>query len=380
MMAIPGVTLTLLTGPTLAVPAPPVVVDALERVEVTTSDSARSGFQLVFAAGRSGPADLPDFSLLRLPLLRPFHRVVLLVTFAGTPRVLMDGVITHREVTPGSTPGATRITVTGEDVSVMMDLEEKTVEHPAQDETVIATRIILSYPSLGLIPKVVPPSSVDPPIPVDRVPVQLGTDLAHLTAMARRFGFVFFVVAGPVPMTGTAYWGPPVRTGPPQRALSVELGADTNVQQISFRNDGLAPTQVVGDIQDRRTNEKMTVRSVGSRRPPLAAMPDWQVNLPNVRTTVFRESGLSTTQALARAQGRAEASTDSLTATGHLDGLQYGDLLTARGLVGLRGAGQQHDGLYYVQRVTHTIQRGEYTQAFTLTREGLGSTTAVVSP
>jgi hypothetical protein len=49
-------------------------------------------------------------------------------------------------------------------------------------------------------------------------------------------------------------------------------------------------------------------------------------------------------------------------------------------VVGLRGAGSQHDGLYYVKRVTHTIQRGEYTQAFTLTREGLGATTAVVRP
>jgi hypothetical protein len=379
-MAVVGTTLTLLTGPTLAVPAPPLVVDALERVEVTTSDTARSGFQLVFATGRSGPADLLDFPLLRLPLLRQFHRVVLLVTFAGTPRVLMDGVITHREVTPGSTPGATRLTVTGEDVSVLMDLEEKTVEHPAQDETAIATRIILSYPSLGLVPEVVPPPSVDPPVPVERVPVQQGTDLGHLNEMARRFGYVFFVVAGPAPMTNTAYWGPPVRTGRPQRALSVDLGAETNVQQVTFRADGLAPTQVVGEIQDRLTNRAMPVRSTGSLRPPLAALPDWLVNLPNVRTTVFRDSGLSTMQALARAQGIAEASTDSLTATGSLDALRYGDVLTARGLVGLRGAGWQHDGLYYVQRVTHTIQRGEYTQAFTLTREGVGSTTAVVAP
>jgi hypothetical protein len=379
-MAVLGTTLTLLTGPSVAVPAPSLVVDALERVEVTTSDSARSGFQLVFAAGRSGPAALLDFPLLSLPLLRQFHRVVLVVTFAGTPKVLMDGVITHREVTPGSTPGATRVTVTGEDVSVLMDLEEKSVEHPAQDETMIATRIIVSYAALGLIPQVVPPPSVDPPIPVDRVPVQQGTDLGYLNEMARRFGYVFFVAAGPAPMTNRAYWGPPVRTGPPQRALSVDLGAETNVQQITFRADGMAPTQVVGTIQDRLTNRSVPVRSLGSLRPPLAALPDWLVNLPHVRTTIFRDSGLNAMQALARAQGMAEASTDSLTATGSLDALRYGDLLTARGLVGLRGAGWQHDGLYYVQRVTHTIQRGEYSQAFTLTREGAGSTTAVVLP
>ena len=86
-------------------PAPPLLIENLDRVEVTTSDTSRSGFQLVFTAGRRGPADLVDFPLLTLPLLRQFSRVILVVTFAGTPKVLMDGFITHRELTPGATAG-----------------------------------------------------------------------------------------------------------------------------------------------------------------------------------------------------------------------------------------------------------------------------------
>ena len=379
-MAQLGTTLRVLIGPTLPVPAPALLMENLDRVEVTTSDTARSGFQLVFTAGRSGPADVLDYPLLALPLLRQFSRVILVVTFAGTPRVLMDGFITHRELTPGTTPGASRLTVTGEDVSVLMDLHEKSVEHAAQDEATIATRIILDYPQLGLVPQVIPAPVLDQPLPVERVPVQLATDHRYLTSIARRFGYVFYVVAGPGEGTNTAYWGPPVRTGPPQRALSVDIGAETNVRQISFRSDGLAPTQVVGRIQDQQTNAPVLVRSGASTRPQLAAEPDWQVNLPNVRTTLFRDSGLTTTQAQTRAQGMAETSNDSLTATGTLDALRYADLLTARGLVGLRGAGFQHDGLYYVKRVSHTIQRGDYSQAFTLTREGVGATTAVVRP
>ncbi|MGH4024788.1 MAG: hypothetical protein ACRDRV_09405 [Pseudonocardiaceae bacterium] len=378
-MALLGTTLTLLIGPTIAVPAPPLLVENLERVEVTTSDTGRSGFQLVFAAGRAGPADLVDYPLLTLPLLKPFNRVVLVVTFGGLPKVLMDGVIAHREVTPGA-PGAGRITVTGEDVSVMMDMEEHSAEHPAQDETVIANMLILGYAQYGLIPTVIPPPVVDPPIPIERIPVQQGTDLAYLNQMAERFGYVFYVIAGPVPMVNTAYWGPPVRIGVPQRALSVDLGAESNVLNLSFRSDGLAPTRVVGQVQDRLTNRSLPVSSVASLRPPLAALPDWLVNATTVRTTAFRDSGLNAMQALARAQGTADASTDSLTATGTLDALRYGDLLTARGLVGLRGAGWRHDGLYYVKRVTHTIQRGEYTQAFTLTRDGVGATVPVVRP
>jgi hypothetical protein len=194
--------------------------------------------------------------------------------------------------------------------------------------------------------------------------------------MARRFAFVFYVVAGPVQSLNTAYWGPPVRVGTPQRALSVDLGVETNVQQVSFRGDGMAPVRVVGKVQDRMNNRVSDVRSTASTRPALAARPDWQGT--NVRTRIFRDSGVTTSQAQAWAQGTADASTDSLTATGTLDGLEYGALLTARGLVGLRGAGQQHDGLYYVKQVTHSIGRETYTQSFVLTREGTGTTTTAV--
>jgi hypothetical protein len=69
-----------------------------------------------------------------------------------------------------------------------------------------------------------------------------------------------------------------------------------------------------------------------------------------------------------------------VTATGELNALQYGDLLRARGLVGLRGAGFSYDGFYYVKSVTHSIRKGEYKQRFTLTREGTGSLTPVVRP
>jgi hypothetical protein len=64
-----------------------------------------------------------------------------------------------------------------------------------------------------------------------------------------------------------------------------------------------------------------------------------------------------------------------VTATGTLDVLRYGHILKARGLVGVRGAGLAFDGLYYVKSVTHSIKRGEYKQNFTLTRNGLVSTT-----
>ncbi|MCZ6677471.1 MAG: hypothetical protein O7E52_09490, partial [Candidatus Poribacteria bacterium] len=331
--------------------------------------------------GRSGLLDLLDYNLLNLPSLRPFSRVILIVTFNATPRVLMDGIITHQELQPSNEPGDSILTVTGEDVSVMMDMEEKSVEHPAQDETVIANKIIAGYAQYGLIPTVIPPTVVDPPIPIERTPGQQETDLSYLNHMAARFGYVFYVTPGPLPMTNAAYWGPPKRLNIPQKALSVNMGSHTNVESINFQHDALAPTFVSGQLQDRLTNQSLPVETFASTRVPLASQPTWLVHYSNVRQTQLRKSGLNTMQAFARAQGKMDASMDEVvTATGALDALSYGGLLQARGLVGLRGVGYTYDGIYYVKKVTHKISKGEYKQDFTLTREGVGSITPVVRP
>ena len=373
-------TLTLLIGPTVAVPAPLSLADALLQVEVTHRDDGHSGFQLRFAAGRSGPFDALDYGLVANPLLKPFNRVILVLTMQGMPRVLMDGIITHQELAPGSGPGTATLSVTGEDVSVMMDLEEKSAEHPAQDETIIATKIIASYAKYGLVPMVIPPVAIDPPLPIERTPVQQDTDRVYLTKMAERHGYVFYVEPGPVPFTNTAYWGPPPRLSVPQRALNVNLGGETNVTQIAFRSNGLSAELAEGAVQDRTTNSAVPVQTFASLRPPLASQPAWLVNQPNVRRRRFRGAGLNAIQALGRAQGRTDASIDGVTADGEVDTLRYGSVLQARALVGLRGAGYSYDGFWYVKRVTHTIRRGAYAQRFSLAREGVGSTTPVVMP
>ena len=195
-----GTTLALWIGPTVPVPPPPTVTEALQSVQVTARDSGRSGFQLTFHAGR-GETDLLDYGLLSSRLLRPFNRVLMVVHFGTLPEVLMDGIITHQQLSPGQQPGTSTLTVTGEDVSVMMDLEEKSEEHPAQPELVIALKIIASYAQYGLIPTVIPPPSVDVPLPIERIPTQQGTDLEYLQQMAERFAYVFYVSPGPAPLT-----------------------------------------------------------------------------------------------------------------------------------------------------------------------------------
>lgn len=377
-----GIHLNMLIGSGIPLPAPATLVEAIKSVQVTHKDEGRSGFQITFEMGKSGPVDFLDYPLLLNPLIRPFSRVVLTVIFNAIPRVLIDGIITNRQMSPGSEPGAATLTLTGEDVSVMMDMKKERVEHPAQDETLIANKIIVKYLQYGLIPMVIPPLVIDPPIPIERTPVQQDTDLGYLNTMAAKHGYTFYVIPGPAPLSNMAYWGPPQRLGIPQRALSINMGPQTNVESINFQYNGLAPTIVSDEIQDRLTNQKMPVQTFVSTRLPLVSQPALPLNLPNVRsTTLDNTSGLNIMQAMAKAQGITDKSVDNVvTASGELDALNYGDLLQPRNLVGLRGAGYTHDGIYYVKSVTHNISPGKYKQNFNLTREGDGAITPLVIP
>ncbi|HYJ29175.1 MAG TPA: hypothetical protein VEW25_02390, partial [Allosphingosinicella sp.] len=57
---------------------------------------------------------------------------------------------------------------------------------------------------------------------------------------------------------------------------------------------------------------------------------------------------------------------------------RYGRPMAARSLVGVRGAGLAHDGLWFVRSVTSTLGRGSWKQNFQLSREGMVSNTPAV--
>ncbi|MDX2032410.1 MAG: hypothetical protein SF339_17175 [Blastocatellia bacterium] len=378
-MSLLGLHVTVLIGPTVPMPVPPPMLEWLESIEVVHSDSERSGFQIVFKAPRSARAFL-DFPMFLNPQFRTGNRVILVTTFSAMPAVLMDGIITNQQLKPAAGNEPATLTLTGEDVSVKMDLEEKAETHPAQPDNVIAMKIIGQYAQYGLIPKVIPPVTLQIRTPLDQVPQQRATDLRYLQEMAARHGYVFYVVPGPVVGANTAYWGPPVRGGIPQPALTVDMGPATNVQSISFEHDATQAATVEGRVQDRTTNQEQPVRSFSFTRIPLA------INSPLTNPAVLRrelpqsESGQESSEAQARAQAQADASMDVVKVTGELNAASYGSVLQARGLVGLRGVGFSYDGLYYVKKVTHSIQMGKYAQKFEITREGTGSTVLLVRP
>lgn len=83
-------------------------------------------------------------------------------------------------------------------------------------------------------------------------------------------------------------------------------------------------------------------------------------------------------QAISKGLAEAKTSQDSVSVSGSLDVMRYGEILKARRLVGVRGAGHPYDGLYYVESVTSTLRRGAFRQNFHLTRNALIPLTATV--
>ena len=48
---------------------------------------------------------------------------------------------------------------------------------------------------------------------------------------------MFYLEPGPAPATSKAYWGPEIRIGEPQPALSVKLDALPHVDELTFNFD-----------------------------------------------------------------------------------------------------------------------------------------------
>jgi len=367
-----GIRLLLLVGDSVPLPASHEVTSALQQVEITNDSGQGDGFQMTFSLARSG---IVDYGLLQNGSVDPMKRMIIAVMFGGLPEVLIDGVVTHHQFNPGDQSGQATLTVTGRDLSVLLDLEEKNATFPNQPDFLIASGVLASYAKFGIVP--LPTPTTDFPIMLDRIPRQQETDLQFLHRLARRNGFVFYLEPL-TPGVSQAYFGPENRLGLPQPALSVNLGATTNTKSIRFTNDALAMVGSRGAFVEPFTKSSVPLPALPSLKvPPLAAKPATANRIRLERATANQGPATAATTAVASVTNAV----DPVTAEGEVDSLRYGHALRARKLVGVRGVGLTYDGFWYVRRVTHTIvPRGHYSQRFQLSREGTMALTPVVRP
>lgn len=390
-MAFTRIQLGLRLGGDFPRPAPGDLMRALRAVEFTQSDMAPNGFQLAFHV-ETGPGGA--FTEAANALLRPMIRVMVRISVDGSTQTLADGYITHRQFVVGDGPEDSYFLVTGEDMSLLMDQREQRNEFPAYNDYLMAGEILLGWASSGVLPETVPvPSAMVPP--TDHMSEQWESDRAALQRLAERNGCVFYVHPGPGLNTTTAYWGPPPRVGPPAVTLNVGLGPASNVESFQATYDSRRALRWNGSVLDTDLVPVAipVVTLEGLRQPPLANRPALSIDSNEGRTQLWLNRAGRALQSLAaedsvasslRAQALTDRSTDDvLRAVVEVEATRLGVLVNAPGVVAVRGAGSDHDGVYYLQAATHRIElvddeRWDYRQSLVLTREGVGSTVAEV--
>jgi len=370
-----GIHMTLMIGPAVPVTVSSDVLNALTSVEVTNGTDGPSVFKLQFTLPKKSPLEV--LFLIAGGASIPLVRVVVAVTLNGSTNVLIDGVMTNHEYTPGSGGTGPTLSIIGEDLTRVMDyIDFSGIPYPAMPAEARVLLILAKYAVFGVIPMVIPSVLIDVPIPVQSIPRQQGKDLDYVRQLAEEVGYVFYIEAGPSPGTSIAYWGPEIKVGSPQPALNYDMDAQTNVDSLTFTYNAERKSLPVVLVQDQISKVviPIPIPPITPLNPPLGAV----MPIPKDIEYLDETAKYSPVRAALLGLAKASKTADVVSSTGSLDVLRYGRVLKARKLVGVRGAGTAFDGLYYVRSVTHNIKRGSYTQNFTLGRNGLISTVGTV--
>ena len=376
------VQLSLMMGPFIPLTVPRVVLDALAEVEVKVEDVGTSGFQLTFSIDKQSPLQILFLLTGGLPLL--FMRVVLVATVNGVANVLIDGVVTNNHISPGDKGSNSTLTIMGKDLTALMDQSDWSgFPFPACPPEARVALLVAKYSMFGIIPLIIPSVMIYIPLPIDSIPSQQGTDLQYIRYLAEQVGYVFYIDPGPQPGMSKAYWGPQIKVGPVQPALSADMDAYTNVEGLHFSFDQEKNRIPLLYIYNSETGISIPIPipPITPLNPPLGAIPPLPTNIPpDLKPFRADLAKMPIPQAIMMGLAAAADYAEAVSCEGSLDVTRYGGILKARQLVGVRGAGPAFDGLYYVKSVTHKIKRGEYKQNFTLTRNGLVSTVPTVNP
>jgi hypothetical protein len=379
-----GIQLAVLAG-NQEVPTPigSELADLLIDAEVTEVADGQAAFRISFGAQRTDDGKGMEVEVLSDGRLTPGNRVLIMAMQAALPTVLIDGLITDIWLDPARNPSQSRVVISGADLTVAMDLTEKIQGYPDMDDELIVLEILAQYERFAIVPETIPPAESDFPTIVQRTPIQHGTDLEYLYNLANRYGYVFTLRPGAVPMTNTAYWGPPKRIGIPAPALTVGNSTFTNVHQLVFMQDGRAAFQISGLIPGplEETPALPILALEPTLLPPLALRSPFPMSSLLGMRLPTGSDGFDEIRAMGFAQGRVnKSSTGVARAEGKLNVEKYGSILRAGGLVGVRGAGMTFDGNWSVQEVHHKLKRNEYRQEFKLARDGTEPLLPVVVP
>jgi phage protein D len=348
-----------------SLPADASLLEAIQEIEVEEHINLAAMLRLRFAVGMSqdgsGWQIIDDDTFSRL---KPIS--LLMTVGTGLPETLIDAYVIETKADFSNEPGQSTFEVVAMDATVLMNLEEKVRAWPDMADGDIAETIFGEH---GFM------SDVDSTQLVrqerDLTTMQRGTDIQFLRRLARRNGFECYVETNSLTMLTEGHFHAPRLDESPSGTLTVNMGAETNVDNLNARYDMLRPTtvDVAGVAIGSQDDQNATIDAPSHSQ----LGQDSALDADQQRVRLLNDTGLAETGELqSYAQAVVDESAWAISAQGELDTATFGLILRTRRPVLVRGAGQHFSGTYYVERVQHLISGDNFKQHFTLRRNATG--------
>jgi phage protein D len=326
------------------------LVDALVRAEVNIHRSRPAMARITFNTTRS--EDDGNWQVADSELLRPWKTLAVTAVLDGEEILLFSGYIVQIEIEfSGDAPHAV---VIGQDKTILLDREHKTRVWGGADQPVTDADVVNAIVAEHGLSAQAQTGGSHCGLNQDE------TDVRLMNRLARANGFELGLYEDKF------YFGPPRLDAENDNPILIYYGEQTNCSAFNLLDDGYKPDAVQVDVYHDRDYERQVLTPEQER---LGTEPCDQTSValgPFVWKVPVH--GLPAAQGLAEARAKVEENAWKITATGTLDGLAYGAVLTPGKTVMVQGICETHTGRYYVDEVTHQISARGYEQNFVLLR------------
>lgn len=329
-------------------------------IEVSVSTKRRDGAQgsLKFDTRRN---ENGTWIVQDDPLMRPWATIELLARFGENEEEILRGYVVKLAAQYPADAGTTTVTVDFQDESILLDRNHRRKtwggDAPTDDLAIIQEMLTGT-------PVTLHPDSAGETVESLN---QNATDIRFLRTRAQ--GLAYEVLF----REGTLYYGPMRLGGDAQANILVYAGPDTNCVSFSLDDDGHLPDEVLFDVAQSEGAENEP-SGVSPNLDPLGPEPTGSGNagLNPFQWRLDREGESDSTALQTLAQARANENSMKVKVSGELSGDLYGHVLRVGETVGVDGVGDRHNGIYYVDEVTHLFNGEGYKQSFKLLRNAYG--------
>jgi hypothetical protein len=355
-------------------PLPFFVANALAEIEVETSVEGASMFRLHFDLSRNL---IGDFDAIMIDLFRPLVPIRISLSFGlGLPMTLINGFVRDIQLNVSNTPGGSRLEVAGADqLATTMGHIQVPIPWPNIPDSAIVAAIFGKY---AILPAVIP----TPPTRtiLDTTTTQQDRDNAFLQQIASFHSYHLFIQPDPIIGLDVGHFMPMsmMTALPPQGVLSIDFGSQTNLTGFSLSNQMLRPATAIGVFPESNTRAPIPIVVPAAAEIPMGREPSLTRIIPPPIEVEISNDAANVAEKTLQAIARVTDSARTVRANGEVDGLKYARPLLPGLPVLVRGAGNQHSGLYLVTSVSHRISRDGYTQSFQALRNAVGLTGAEI--